>query len=587
MLTRREFLAAGIGAAAITATPSSALAQIPRRHQAVRDAVPPTSPTPVNELLGTPGAPSDNLGGATVNVGSGVGDLNTALGLPTGKTGPTPCLNSDGTHKGNTYVCPAGAVYGPLVLPPTTGTGWTCIRSGGAIPSRGTQVAPANASAMFKVQSTGLPEGTGIGVATAVLVSDGARGFRFIGMEAAHPNDNGQVQLVRVEANRQIFERCYFHGRPNPAVALRRAIRVFQGDFQLWDSYLSDCHEVGSDTQALFINTFGAGRTYERYHVENCFLSGTGENVMCNEKTTTEMVARDLTFKRNHFFKPLSWHRFLENGAANPAWDGVTVTVKNLFEIKYSQRVLVEGNKFENMWLGAQDGTAIVTYGGDATVSVSDVMYRSNLLIRVGNAFNILFGDGGGGGFSPRWPGCQRIAFLNNLVKQCAGRLILLNWSGVDIWVEHNTVIPEDQVGGKGLEIQCGWENGFPRNTVRRNVIGNCQYGLWRGGGRVTSAWLDRTGFSGRDWRENAIYGNAHHSPLTEVDADVGFARYALASNAGVDLTTGILAGNSPLRHGQAGYFGTDTKDIGVDHDGFNAALAGTAPTPVAPTRRP
>src|SRR3984893_11550286 len=43
MLTRRDFLTASTAAAALTATPSGARAQSPRR----RDAVPPTSPSPV------------------------------------------------------------------------------------------------------------------------------------------------------------------------------------------------------------------------------------------------------------------------------------------------------------------------------------------------------------------------------------------------------------------------------------------------------------------------------------------------------------------------------------------------------------
>src|SRR5258707_9261678 len=141
MLPGRESLAAASVAAALAATPPGAIAQTPGRQQRVRDAVPPTSPTPVI------GRPLDNLGGTTVNVGSNPGDLQTAI---------SAAINADGTHKGNTLVCPPGVTYKAVTLPRTTGPGWTCIRSGSAsLPAAGTRVTPSDAGAMFKIESSG------------------------------------------------------------------------------------------------------------------------------------------------------------------------------------------------------------------------------------------------------------------------------------------------------------------------------------------------------------------------------------------------------------------------------------------------
>ena len=46
------------------------------------------------------------------------------------------------------------------------------------------------------------------------------------------------------------------------------------------------------------------------------------------------VIPSDIEFRRNHFFKPTSW---------KGKW-----MIKNLIEIKSAQRVLIEGNIFEN-----------------------------------------------------------------------------------------------------------------------------------------------------------------------------------------------------------------------------------------------
>ena len=59
---------------------------------------------------------------------------------------------------------------------------------------------------------------------------------------------------------------------------------------------------------------------------------------------TTGVVPSDIEIRRNTLFKPLSWK------VDDPSYAGKHWTVKNLFELKSAQRVLVEGNWMEISW---------------------------------------------------------------------------------------------------------------------------------------------------------------------------------------------------------------------------------------------
>src|SRR5205814_867913 len=81
--------------------------------------------------------------------------------------------------------------------------------------------------------------------------------------------------------------------------------------------------------------------------IVNNHLEGSGENIMFGgvDPGVTNLTPSDIEIRLNHFFKPTSW---------KGVW-----TVKNLFELKHAQRVLIESNIFENNWQDAQAGTAI------------------------------------------------------------------------------------------------------------------------------------------------------------------------------------------------------------------------------------
>ncbi len=124
---------------------------------------------------------------------------------------------------------------------------------------------------------------------------------------------------------------------------LQRCVVLNSRTSAVVDSWLSDCHGKGMDTQAII--TWASPGPLK---IENNHLEGAGENIMFGgaDPNVYGVVPSDITIRHNHVFKPLSW---------KGVW-----SVKNLFEVKNAQRVLLESNIFENNWSDAQTGFAIV-----------------------------------------------------------------------------------------------------------------------------------------------------------------------------------------------------------------------------------
>jgi hypothetical protein len=536
MLTRREFLAASSVAAALAATPSGASAQTPGTPQRGGDAFPPTSPTPVI------GRPSDNLGGTTVNVGSNPGDLQTAI---------SAAINADGTHKGNTLVCPAGVTYNAVTLPRTMGSGWTCIRSGSAsLPAAGTRVTPSDAGAMFKIQSSGA-----INDARIMFVPNTTSGWRFIGMEGTNPNDNFTYALVEILGHRMSFERCYLHARPTQQ--MRRAIfALLAQDLQFWDSWISECKEVGSDSQTIF------SRTCQRVHIENCELQAASENILIDDQGSG-LPSQDVTIKRNHLFKPLTWRQYRPDKSTNPTWDGKNWNIKNLFEIKWCQRLLFEGNICENNWQASQDGSAFLLNANnnkaDLTIVCEDIMFRHNTVIN-STAFMSLSTN-----WVPNPP--RRIAVLNNLAVGIVARGFMLLHRLEDVWIEHNTIVPVDAIGlpidfspRSALYLGLDAPGYFSRLTLKHNIVGASEYSMIPYNTDATlGQWVPD-----RSFVTNAIFGKTGQPAMT------GVRYYTSAAAAGINTTTGVLTAGSPLIKAAG-----DGTDLGVNFTQLKATQSG------------
>ena len=271
---------------------------------------------------------------------------------------------------GDTIVLQAGATFsGPFTLPNKVGSAWIYIRSSAyaSLPPPGTRVSIADAANMPKIV------GTTAGI-NAILTNAQAHNYRFVGIEIRPATGLFITNLVAIGGGETslanlphdiTFDRCYIHG--DPTVGGRRGIAMNGASVAVVDSYISDFKEVGSDSQALWsYNSPGPLK------IVNNYLEAAAENVMFGgaDPAIANLVPSDIEIRRNHFFKPLSWIP-------------LTWTVKNLLEFKNAQRILVEGNLFENIWAAAQAGYLLnaksVNQDGACTwCIVQDLTFRNN-----------------------------------------------------------------------------------------------------------------------------------------------------------------------------------------------------------------
>src|SRR5262249_26213723 len=137
------------------------------------------------------------------------------------------------------------------------GSGWIVIRTAGADTAfpESTRVSPAQASRMAKL----LTPNTQPAVATAL----GAHHYRLTGLEVggtSEPQPKIKYGIITLGdgtkeqnsmdkvASDVIVDRCYIHG--NPTLNVSRGVALNSTRTALIDSYISEIHGEGFDTQA-------------------------------------------------------------------------------------------------------------------------------------------------------------------------------------------------------------------------------------------------------------------------------------------------------------------------------------------------
>jgi hypothetical protein len=403
-------------------------------------------------------------GGRTINVPSN-GDLQAALNqaLP-----------------GDDIVLQAGATYsGSFILPQKAGANTTDPESPAVITVRssalaslpeGRRVRPSDAQFMARLvtpsndeEPIGTAAGTagwrlaGLEITTASAVTTIGRLVRF--------GDGSSAQNTTASVPQNlVLDRSYVHA--GPTVDVRRCVDLQSGHSAIIHSYLSECHSVGFDAQAI-ANWNGPGP----YKIVDNYLEGSGENVMFGGAPTfvPGQVAADIEIRRNHFFKPLSWKQ------DDPSYAGTPWSVKNLFEIKQARRVHFEGNVLENSWVEAQVGFAILMKSDGASFPSSDIMIKHNIVRGAANGINI----------AGTAAVISRVAVVNNLLidigstkwdprQENGGLFQIMNVT--DATLLHNTgVAPNYMISLDGAPS--------PRLTVLDNVMSQGTYGL-KGSGK-------------------------------------------------------------------------------------------------------
>ncbi|MGE5624332.1 MAG: hypothetical protein ACM3ZT_02165 [Bacillota bacterium] len=507
--------------------------------------------------------------GRTLNVAAG-GDFQAAL---------------DHAAPGDLIVLQAGAVYtGPFTLPAKHGDGWITVQSSAmsTLPPPGGRVTPTDAPAMPKLEAASQ---------SVMLTANGAHHYRFIGLEIRpgapvamsmrralgwlHDlwHDGGGrepagstpavaflenlVNLGNADTNiatlphHIIFDRCYLHG--DPVVGARRGVAMNGANIAVIDSYLSDFKEAGEDSQAL-----SAWNGPGPFKITDDYLEAAGENVMFGgeDPSIPNLVPSDIEVRGNHFSKQLAWK------SGDPGYQGTNWTIKNLFELKNAQRVLVEGNVFEYNWAQSQDGFSVLftvrDQNGSAPWSVvQDVSFTDNVIRHVANGVNVL-------GFDNNAPSrqTQRILIANNLFDDVGGVwgqgvLLAMNDGTLDVHVMHNTSLQTGSIV---------FSDGHPHSGFRYadNIAPHNAYGIIGTNTGVGDATLE-VYFPDADVHKNVIIG----APAAAYPSGNYFPRTIAGVNF-IDAASGDyrLAPGSDFHSA-----GDDGKDIGADIDELCAAL--------------
>ena len=455
---------------------------------------------------------------------------------------------------GDTILLEAGATFvGNFVLPAKPGSQYITIRSSAPdslLPPAGARIGPSYAAYLPKLMSPN--------TMPALATAPGAHHYRLLFLEflATYQGYNDIVTLgdgsaaqntLQSVPHHLIVDRCYLHG--DPVYGQKRGIALNSSETSILNSYIVEIKRVGQDSQAIS-GWNGPGP----FLIENNYLEAAAENIMFGGAPPyiQNLVPSDIVVRRNHLTKPLAWR--------TQNW-----LVKNLFELKNAQRVLIDGNLMEYNWLSGQSGYAILftprNPGGTAPWSVvQHVEFTNNIVRHVAGGFNILGNDN-----TSTTQTTNHIVVRNNLFEDVSsaayggqGRFVMID-GGYDITIDHNTVLQDGSTVLYALRAVTNFV--FTNNIVPDNnwaIMGNGS-----GEGNPSIA----TYFPGSTIRGNVIAGgnpaqypsgNYFPSSLTTV----GFMNLA-GANYRLTTTSACVSG------------ATDGTDPGANIDLMNTA-AGT-----------
>ena len=509
-------------------------------------------------FLNTVAPAAPDVGGVVISVASG-GNLQTAL---------------DAAQPGDVVELAAGATFTGNFILKNKGAGskWITIRPSNFanLPAEGSRMTPTTAA------SLNLPRIETGNTNNAIGFANGAHHYRFTGIEVGlKSNVASTFALVSTESatgqgalsdvpNNIVFDRLFVHGFASQTV--RRCFLLNSASTALIDSYVSDCHELGSDSQAIAVWN-GPGP----FKIVNNYLEAAGENVIFGgaDPSIPNLVPSDIEIRRNHFFKQPSWR-------SPKQW-----LVKNLLELKNAQRVLIEGNVLQNSWSDGQNGLgvgfkSVNQQGGCNWCVTQDVTYRLNFLTNIGAGFNIA------GAPDNTFPTihARRIMIANNVVSNMNtgifdgdGRAFLFSGDPKDVLISHNTVI-----GATNAALIFGPAGTTTVNFMARdNLLGGGRYAVLgdntQGGDAFAlyaqGGYLMQTVFIG----DPAISGTSNYGPPNRYqlqqffEASYNSSNVAFANFSGGDYS---LLSSSAYKNK-----GTDGLDIGANIATVNAAIAG------------
>jgi hypothetical protein len=430
-----------------------------------------------------------------------------------------------------------------------------------------------------------------------IIFLRGANHYRFLGIEITRTSGPLVSALAiaaeGAETNHLIFDRVWMHGTPQDETT--RALALTGMTYvAVVDSFFTDFHCIavtGSCTDAQVLGTGGGRTATGPFKIVNNFMEAAGENILFGGGGAT-MTPADIEIRHNHFFKPMIWKQgepgFVAGASGHP------FIVKNLFELKNAQRVLLEGNLLENSWGGfSQNGYAILLTPKNQSSKcplclVTDVTIRYNRIANVGAVFQIANVPDDHGGFATAG---ERYSIHDVLAENVRGKeyagsglfaqLIAISPPLRDVQIEHVIAFAP-----RATFAVMNTRDRFTNFTIANNILSTGEHSIVSSGGGQANcagqpgsqdpAGMFKNCFSNSSFVHNLMIGDGGWPPGNPSAKDArsaGIRELHLPGGNPYELCTEKDQHDckkaSPALHA-----GSDGKDLGPDFKKLDEMLA-------------
>jgi hypothetical protein len=393
---------------------------------------------------------------------------------------------------------------------------------------------------------------------------EGANHYRLIGLEITRGSPGSTIyNLVTLPGDKPthhlIFDRVWLHGTAQDET-VRGILLGGSRVVAVVDSYFSDFHCVaatGSCTDAQAIAGGMGDLEMGPYKIVNNYMEGAAETIIFGGGGGTTSPA-DIEIRRNHMFKPAIWRQGDPNFVGGTS--GKPFIVKNLFELKNAQRVLLEGNVLENSWGGfSQTGFAVLLMAKSQSnkcpaCRVTDITFRYNRIAHVASGFQIATALSGDGGVSS---GTERISIHDVILEDIGGsayggfgtlaQVTSAEPALKDVSIDHVTAFPPHALFILGTGSQGRVMSNF---TFTNNLVASGEMDIVPPGGGP----------------KNCSYQPAQQTPTGVLKSC--FTNYTFSHNVIVGSKGGWPRGNSyPSDHAAAGVVGFSAGRYRLCHD--------------------